>query len=282
MKALARFVSWLDDRTRSMRAAIVGIRIGTIAVAEAIAPREASIEFLHLIPVVLAAWSLGERSGLVTGLIAAIVPLLVEMSLGSRDALGPSSWNALLAAGALGTVAIVVARLRIEIDRLQILAATDELTGVANGRTFHERCRIEINRSQRFETPLTLIYIDLDNFKNVNDEIGHLAGDAVLRIVADVVKKNVRPYDVVARMGGDEFAVLFPAIDEAAAALVRERIRDVISESMARRGLPVTCSIGSVTFHSMPKDTDDLIRVADDAMIEAKRRGKNMIVHRVL
>jgi diguanylate cyclase (GGDEF)-like protein len=149
-------------------------------------------------------------------------------------------------------------------------AAVDSLTGCLNHGAFQDRLRDELARAERTEGPLALALLDLNDFKTVNDTLGHLAGDALLRGVADALRRAVRSYDGVARYGGDEFALLLPATDEAAARRVVERARRAIAEVPLPDGL--VASAGTGLAHRRPgDDAERLIARADRALLQSKR-----------
>lgn len=159
-------------------------------------------------------------------------------------------------------------------------AALDAVSGLFNRRYFHARLEEELQRSRRHEIPLALLMIDIDDFKAINDRYGHLAGDAVIKGAADIVKRAVRVFDVCTRFGGEEFAVVMPGSHEDNAAAVAERIRARIASyrtaDRALEGLNVTVSIG-LAVSSPGMSARDLISRADDALYGAKRSGKNRV-----
>jgi diguanylate cyclase (GGDEF)-like protein len=181
--------------------------------------------------------------------------------------------------GVVATIAIFVfAHVRAAQLELRDLATHDALTRVLNARSFAERVTQELERNRRYGRSMAVLYLDLDDFKAVNDAHGHQTGDAVLRLVADAIRRAVRQADIVGRLGGDEFAVLMPetAADEADA--VAQRL--AVSLAAAFRGSPaVTASIGVVSCSATTAEADDVIRRADQAMYEAKRTGKNRVVN---
>jgi diguanylate cyclase (GGDEF)-like protein len=161
--------------------------------------------------------------------------------------------------------------------QLEDLATHDSLTRVLNARSFTEQVMHELERTRRYSRPMTLLYLDLDNFKAVNDTHGHQTGDAVLRLVADAIRRAVRQADLVGRLGGDEFAVLMPETDAAEADAVAQRLAAGLASAF--RGSPtVTASIGVVSCAATTADAEEVIRSADRAMYEAKRTGKNRVV----
>lgn len=186
------------------------------------------------------------------------------------------------------------ARMYAEIEKL---AVTDPLTGLYNYRYFHQRLGAEIARSQRYRHPLSIIMIDLDDFKKINDRFGHLAGDRVLREAAQVFRKNIRRYDeplvlkgydldVISRYGGEEFIIIQPDTPLEGALVCAERLREILETSVGQRaGLPydrnsperVTGSFG-VTAFEPGESMDCMIKRADTAMYQAKDQGKNRVV----
>ena len=163
------------------------------------------------------------------------------------------------------------------------LTTTDPMTQVYNRRYFMETLAREFSRSRRYELPLSLVMIDLDHFKHVNDTYGHLAGDHVLKLVGKTLNHSLRHEDVLARYGGEEFSALLPQTDIDMGIQVSERLRASIAEqSFAFDGLPipVTISVGASTL----KEDDDptgksLIKRSDEFLLKAKSEGRNRVVH---
>jgi diguanylate cyclase (GGDEF)-like protein len=159
-------------------------------------------------------------------------------------------------------------------------ALTDPLTGLLNRRGFREAALRELERSRRYGQPITLAFLDVDDFKIVNDRFGHQIGDQVLETLAGIFRRRLRVVDVGARLGGDEFALLMPSTAEAEAkALLRDLVAQVAAEARAR-DWPVGLSIGVATFAPAPSDLELVLRQADALMYEVKRVGKGQILHR--
>ena len=160
-------------------------------------------------------------------------------------------------------------------------ATTDELTGLSNRRALFDKATIEFNRARRLHTPLSLLILDIDFFKKVNDTYGHPVGDRVIIRVADVLQKEVREYDLVGRLGGEEYAVVLPNTDAKQAGLVAERMRLSI-ENTAIEGeqinFKVTCSFGVAEVCANHNDVDDVFLSADKALYKAKEGGRNKVV----
>jgi diguanylate cyclase (GGDEF)-like protein len=167
------------------------------------------------------------------------------------------------------------AALKKAVEREQALAQTDYLTGAANARAFEYLLQQEINRLDRYQRPFAIAYIDLDDFKLVNDQLGHDAGDAVLRTVVQTGVAGLRKTDSVARLGGDEFALLLTETGPELAQLIVSGIHRELLAAMRRNNWPVTFSIGVVTCTGTPRSPHELLKLADDQMYAVKNSGKN-------
>jgi diguanylate cyclase (GGDEF)-like protein len=157
------------------------------------------------------------------------------------------------------------------------LARIDPLTTVPNRRAFYEALDKELARSLRHRRPFTIAYVDLDNFKKVNDSLGHAVGDQLLVEVAAGLRSNLRVSDYVGRLGGDEFALLLPETDAAAAKLVLCKLRLRLLEVMKAHSWQVTFSIGAASFLDPPNSLDAIIRMADETMYAIKAHGKDNV-----
>ena len=230
---------------------------------------------LYFVPISLAAWRCGRQAGLFLCL-ASTAAWEWSNHLAGRtltwDAV--TLFNGVSQLVAYCAIALLAGTQRRELDEERRASRSDALTAAANSRAFYETAAAEIVRARRYGHPLTVAYIDLDDFKAVNDRVGHHGGDRLLRRVADSLRAAVRQVDTVARMGGDEFAILLPETGPEGAAAAARKLAQLATQNVEGLG-PVTVSMGVVTFCMPPPNPGDLIDRADALMYEAKRAGKN-------
>jgi diguanylate cyclase (GGDEF)-like protein len=266
-------VSWgtvLDRLERLPAAAIVAAAIALVAVIGSLdyaAGSYVSFSLFYLVPIGVAASFAGRGWGLCVATVAAVVALVGDVAAKQGTGLLPY-WNAVSRFGVFVVVAIVVAQLRGAHQRERRLARIDGLTGVANYRSFEEAAEREIHIAHRYRTPLSLVFIDLDGFKAVNDTFGHAAGDDVLRAVASALCDTLRPSDLVARVGGDEFVVLMPHTAPDGAHVSIDRVVTRLEDDPRARG--ISFSTGVVQLEGLIGSIDDLVGKADALMYEDK------------
>jgi diguanylate cyclase (GGDEF)-like protein len=237
---------------------------------------------LLFLPIVYAALMFTPRSALVCGLSALVVVTVVasvDHHLVAVEGWTFTLFGALAGAAAL-SVAAAINRSHIEAHEKRLmaelaeLAGTDELTACSVRRVLRQRTEEEVERSLRTGSPLSLMMIDVDQFKSVNDNFGHVVGDQVLTSIGAILLDNVRPFDVACRLGGDEFALLLPETDTSAAVHVAERIsRDLASTGDIR----VTLSIGVSSLDRSMPTIERLFDEADMALYQVKRAGRDAI-----
>ena len=242
---------------------------------------EASVFFL--IPVSFLTWFVSRRAGFVAAVASAVIILGTNIASpmhASHPLVG--YWNALIWLGFFVLMTLTVARLKVLYLGEKQLSRLDNLTHIANRLAFYEMATAEKNRAQRFGQPITLAYVDLDGFKEINDAMGHEAGDKLLLWVARTMQKNIRQTDSAARMGGDEFALILPNTTKDAASRVLKKLLQKLDRRMQQNRWPVTFSMGAVTFLTPPESLQEMIKRADEAMYSAKARGKNRLEQKVI
>jgi len=243
---------------------------------------ELSFSFFYLIPVIMIAWSIGRNAGLTFSVLSASVWLTSNILSGqSFSNVFIGVWNTLIRFGFYAVVTVLVSELRHALEEERLLANTDPLTGVLNRRSFNEVAEKRMIISEVNKHPYTMVYIDIDNFKMVNDKFGHAVGDLVLKTVVDTILKQIRNTDFLARLGGDEFAILLSDIDQKNAQSIVQRLQSALLEKMDINEWTITFSIGVLTVLSMPESVDKLVSMTDALMYEVKGKGKNAVQYSV-
>jgi diguanylate cyclase (GGDEF)-like protein len=233
---------------------------------------------LYFLPLSLGAWYGGRLGAIALAATAALVWGLSNSTAGLTFS-HPGFWAANLGMQLVGfaTVGVLIAELRKRLDIEVSLSRIDPLTGLANPRAFRERLDLVLALARREPRPTSIVYIDLDNFKVVNDTRGHAEGDALLRAVAECVRASIRATDFAARIGGDELAFVLPESDRESAQRVIERFRVALDEAMRAHAWPVTASIGALVLLRAPASLDEALAHVDQVMYAAKRGGKNRV-----
>jgi diguanylate cyclase (GGDEF)-like protein len=249
-----------------------------------------SFALFYVVPVLAAAWWLGRGPALLAGLTAGIAWFEAEAWGHRGEPTRTLLWNSMSRLVMLVAMAAMVVRIREDRRRLkemnarlsellhgaEKLARTDALTGLPNRRAFIERLSAELAHAKRNASPVCIAYIDIDNFKRLNDERGHVEGDQFLKRIAQAIRDTIRASDVAARLGGDEFAVLFTDAKRASVEPLAHRLLARMRTLGARYpGLDVGASVGMAWFESAPEGPEQLLDRADSAMYEAKSAGKH-------
>ena len=236
-----------------------------------------SFSIFYLLPVMMVSWFVTRRDAFMFSGISAAVWFAADIISGHPYShVAIPFWNAAVRLGFFLIVAFTITVIKDMLEKEKILARIDFLTGISNNRHFLEMMAGEMNRTGRFGHPFSIAYIDIDNFKQVNDTLGHTAGDKLLCEVATSIKSNIRLIDTVARLGGDEFAVLMPVTGSQNAVTGMTKILISLRNMVGENKWPVTFSIGVVTCYDVC-DLDTLLKQADDLMYSVKASGKNRI-----
>lgn len=275
------FLTYLEKKSKLFCIVIGVALIGLIGFVDFLTGYELAFSVFYVIPISLTTWFVGQRVGLVTSLVGAFVWVSADIAAGH-----PYShpyipiWNTIIRLAFFVLITILLSSMRRAAEREKELARIDYLTGAANSRFFYELVLAEIYRLNRYGHPFTLAHIDLDDFKNVNDQFGHSIGDQVLRTIVNTARKHLRKTDLVARLGGDEFALVLPETDQKSARDVLPKIQCYILAEMQQCNWPITLSIGVLTCsNDMPLTTVELVSKVDDLMYSVKRNGKNAIIY---
>jgi diguanylate cyclase (GGDEF)-like protein len=224
----------------------------------------------YMLNVGFATVAFDEQLGLATSLLSVMAQM--QLSLMTQKPQQPLAETALML-----VVLIIMVAILMRVNRMQEYALHDAVTGLRNHRYFQDRFRDELKRSERYGSPTSLMLLDLDDFKNVNDRFGHAIGDNVLRLTGETLKDNARVSDVVCRYGGEEIAVILPETSLGDALTVAERFRQAIERLPEPPGHRITISVGVACYPDHGNQPDQLIGAADAAMYRAKHAGKNCV-----
>ena len=273
-------IGFLNRRSKPFLVTTGLVLVAALGLLDYLSGPDVSFFIFYIAPVFLGVWFVSRRAGLLMCLASALSwGLVAELTAAHYSTRAVPYWNAAVRLGFLVTFTLVVSALKRAHEHEREMARTDYLTGAVNFRHFTELAAVEVNRAQRHEHPFSVAFMDVDDFKIVNDRFGHTAGDELLRATAETIRSGVRSIDVVARLGGDEFAVLLPETGAEAAEIVVRRLRRSLLELARERRLPVTFSIGVVTWDTPPASAGEMLKAADRLMYSAKRGGKNRIRH---
>ena len=254
------------------------LSIGLLGILDYLTGNEFTFSLFYLAPILLVTWTANLRAGQFLSLLSALTLIGVQIAAGLEYS-HPIFYfiNTLVRTAVYIILTYLVDKLKKTQKKAELAARTDFVTGIANRRYFHELLETEIERIRRYPHPITVVYMDMDNFKQVNDLFGHKMGDQVLRYIGSELKSQLRKTDVVARLGGDEFALLLPSASLPEAKVVICKVRANLAEEMRRRNWPVTFSMGAVICIAPPYSVEQIIDKADELMYEVKNSTKNNV-----
>jgi len=255
---------------------------GAIAFLDYITKEDISAYVFYSLPIFIAAWYGGKLAGVTIGILSAIAWLIIDLFENAIPYNAHMFWNFFVRLVFFSCIAYLMNALQSTLEREKSLARRDDLTGVANRRTFFDLGNQEIQRAQRYPHSFTVVFLDLDNFKAINDCLGHRIGDSLLRAVAETLESNTRSTDLVARLGGDEFVMLLTETGPEEALVVVEKLRDLLIQTMKSNQWEVTFSIGVTTYLTPPISVDEMLANPDRLMYQAKQSGKNALKHEVV
>jgi diguanylate cyclase (GGDEF)-like protein len=273
---------YLSAKSKSFIIILSFVLVLIIGVFDYITGNEIASSIVYLLPIAISAWYVGKRSGFFISIISALTWITADLYAGGSYShpLIPV-WNTLVRFGLFIIITELLSGMKQSLEREYQLARTDPLTCLSNTRAFQEFAAKEINRAARYKRPFTIAYIDIDNFKVINDTLGHHAGNTLLRVMADTLQKNIRATDIASRLGGDEFVVILPETGEEQAKTAIDKIQKSLMDTMKANNWSVTFSIGLATCIVPPCSVDEMLRLADNLMYSVKSCGKNAVKHEV-
>jgi diguanylate cyclase (GGDEF)-like protein len=256
----------------------VAFGVFAVGVIDHVTGLDIHVVSLYVVPLAFAGWRLGRTGAAIASLLCTVVSLVALYTTGARYS-QPYSLivNFLTQGAAFLTVSLVVAALSEALRKEQSHSRTDSLTGLKNRLAFIEQARVALALCKRYARPVSLAYIDLDNFKNVNDSLGHARGDALLQKCGTMIAESLRASDIAARIGGDEFVVFLPETNAENALALFQRVHNALETSAAFRAVAVTASIGVVVDETAKSDIEELLKRADAQMYQVKLGSKNRV-----
>jgi diguanylate cyclase (GGDEF)-like protein len=277
-------LGWVHQLLSGVTPAALGrgciVSVLALGVLEYSVGPELTFSVFYLLPIAAASWYGKARSGpLVSGLAASVAGVVDLLTHPDPLSLWVAGWNTGVLLILFLGVGALVSWLRDAKEMQRTFALSDPLTGLANTRAFLDQLGDEIARGLRHGRVFTLVYLDLDRFKEVNDSLGHAEGDRVLTRIAAIMRETLRASDLPARLGGDEFGILLPETPFAQAERALGKLRDRVVEEMGNNDWPVTLSMGAVTFESTVETADDAVRIADGLLYAANASGGDGIQH---
>ena len=278
---LTRLIIFVSRQHRPLIVLFSYIAVCFIGVIDYLTGVEIALSIFYVVPVVMLTLSTRRRHGIVISIFAGTVWLAADLLAKHTysHALIPL-WNAMVRFSFFAIMTYFAAALKKMYEREEILARTDYLTGTANRRSLFETAQARFLDKDTNELPFTVIYLDLDNFKMINDTLGHATGDNILRSVGETIKQNLRKTDMVARMGGDEFVALLPGAGSEDCRAIAYKIENSVAEQASSHKWPLSVTMGVATFLKPPASISEMINKADNLMYEAKDAGKHTIKFR--
>lgn len=241
---------------------------------------ELAFASLAMVPVLVMAWVGGKWAGITMAFLAAVMWNVADIYTDRTFSAHWIPWlNGFIRFLTYGFVVLLVLQVRLQYAREREHATRDALTGLLNRRSFVTAADAEVDRATRYGSHFTVVFLDLDNFKALNDTQGHAIGDVALRATAMALVDATRSTDIVARMGGDEFAVIFPEVDSDAADVAAHKLFDKVNQALAQY-TPVGVSIGVAWFDVPNGSLSMMLKAADDLMYAVKADGKNNLLTR--
>lgn len=275
-----RIPSWVQKLSKPLGILVALFTVGFLGISDYLTGPEISFSIFYLIPVSFATLFAGRDMGLLLSVVSASTWLWVDLVGDKQYSYWfIPYWNAAVRLGYFCLHTMLLTILLSFIEWIKNISLKDPLTGVPTWKYFEEIAKRELQKARRARQSVSVAYVDLDNLKMVNDEFGHDVGDDLICTIGEVIQSQIRPSDILARIGGDEFVILFPDTNYDGARYVLERINKTVVKEMEKNRWPVTLSVGAVTFKDPPLLVDSVVKKADELMYLVKHAGKNSIRH---
>lgn len=280
-RLLADLGRWADEQPPWVFGLISAVAWLSVSLVDLATGNQLDLAIFYLGPVILASWFVSRWMGAALAVLSAVSWTGTGLVLGAvyANPLIPF-WDTMVRLTFFTITISLTSLVQRSMSNERALSRTDGLTAVANMRALEDRATLEISHMRRTGAALSFAFIDLDDFKAVNDTMGHHEGDEVLRRIAMTLQYRLRATDLVVRLGGDEFGILLPDTGAEAAQGVLAQVREAVADSVETRwGVGIT--IGMTTFLEPPSGVDELVGRADKRMYEGKRAGGGVTVHEV-
>ena len=260
---------------------IIFISLGNIIVIgflDFITGVELSFSLFYLLPISIVTWFLGKKLGILFSFFSVIIWQIVNIISGQNiNNYLIASWNFLTYLIIFLMIAFLLDEINNLLYKVQNVGILDVLTGVSTRKRFHRSLNHELFKLKQSKDPFSLVYIDLDHFKKLNDKLGHFKGDLVLKTISKTIQKNIRDIDIIGRLGGNEFAIILRETDEKLAKEIVPKLQQSLLKSMEKNKWLITFSIGVMTYINTPTSTNEAINLAKELMYDVKSSGRNNI-----
>ena len=275
---IEKLFDWMHAQSLRNRLIVIAAVTVVLAFIDYDTGTEFNFSFFYLIPVSMTAWFVNAQLGYVMCVISGVVWGVLNLGDQEWHQAWFPIWNAIMRMLFFFVVTKLIGIVHAAFERERLLSRTDYLTGVFNSRYIFEEIQSELDRHKRYGHEFILAYIDLDNFKKVNDTKGHSEGDRVLKLTTETMRKTLRKTDRIGRMGGDEFVVILPHVGMPGARVALAKMEQALLAEMRANGWPVTFSIGVLAPKTSHSSVDDLLKSVDALMYQVKGKGKNAIL----
>ncbi len=274
---LNRVDETLSGMARRQLVTLILVILAILGMLDYLTGYQLSFAVFYLIPIALATWYVDRGEGLAAAFLSAFITTVAGLINAGNDPEIDAIvlWNGLTPVALFAVIVMLLDKLHARLQLEQRLARTDHLTGCLNAHAFLPLLQYHLDLARRDRQPMTLAYIDLDDFKMVNDRHGHSEGDRTLKIFARIWLESCRRTDLMARLGGDEFCILFPNTDQHGAASIINKARCKLVAACLLEHAAITCSIGAITFSRALPNSKEAIQAADMLMYQVKKQGKN-------